>query len=328
MTGCARSILPIVVVAALLGGAPAHADPARSGVGFERSALRVEARGARPRESTLFLWYPSDGRDSRHDYGGQLGFATPNAPLAPGRHPLVVFSHGYLGTADQSIFLTEALARAGYVVAGLDHADASRKKTRREAPKFGNPESWDDRKFRDRAEDLRFLVDRLLARSRTPGDALHEHVDATRIGAVGHSLGGYALLGIAGARPAWRDERIRAFVLLSPYVAPYLGRKRLAVAAPVMLQGGTLDVLITPSLPELFAALAPPKYYAVLRAENHFGWTNLACLGRTTVDCAGSGNPREMVALTRGFLDRHLRSLPAKRLNERGSLASYQVELR
>ena len=219
-------------------------------------------------------------------------------------------------------------AEGRYIVAGVDHADASRRRTNREPPRFERPESWDERKFRDRAEDLRFLLDQLLTRSQRRGDALFGRVDRSRLGAVGHSLGGYTLLGIAGAWPAWRDERLRAFVLLSPYSAPYLGREQLAVSAPVMLQGGTFDVGITPSLPKLYALLPPPKYYAVLPFENHFGWTNLACHGRTTRACAASGNPREMVVLTRAFLDRHLRALPAKRLERKGALAIYQAELR
>ena len=85
---------------------------------------------------------------------------------------------------------------------------------------------------------------------------------------------------------------------------------------------------VTPLLPGLYARLAAPKYYAVLRAENHFGWTNLACLGRTTTECAARGNPHEIVALTRAFLDRHARGLPAKRLNKKGDLATYRAKLR
>jgi len=232
-----------------------------------------------------------------------------------------------LGAGDQSIFLTEALARAGYVVAAIDHADASRSSGRREPPSFANPASWDDAKFRDRANDLRFLLDHLLDRARDSRDPLGARIDPDRVGAVGHSLGGYTLLGVGGARASWRDDRVRALALLSPYVAPFAGRKSLGVRAPVMLQGGTLDVFITPSLPHIYRQLSAPKYFATLRGENHFGWTNLACLGRTTVDCARSGNPREIVALTSAFFDRHLRAKRAPRLNEKGSLASYRAKV-
>lgn len=316
----------LVLAFALVLAQAASAEPLRAG--FSRSALQVPARGAAARASQLFLWYPTRSAERAHDYDGQQGSVAVDAPVAAGAHPAVVFSHGYLGAGDQSIFLCEALARAGYVVAALDHADSSRGGTKREPPQFAHPERWDERKFRDRAEDLRFLIDHVLARASHRSDALYGHVDAARIGGVGHSLGGYALLGMAGVWPTWRDDRLRALALLSPYVAPLRERERLDVRAPVMLQGGTFDIGVTPLLPGLYARLAAPKYYAVLRAENHFGWTNLACLGRTTIACAGSGNPREIVSLTRAFLDRHLRDRPAKRLNRRGNLASYQAEVR
>ena len=41
--------------------------------------------------------------------------------VAPGRYPLVVFSHGYAGFRDQSTFLTAFLASWGFVVAAPDH---------------------------------------------------------------------------------------------------------------------------------------------------------------------------------------------------------------
>ena len=42
-------------------------------------------------------------------------------PAAPGRYPLVVFSHGYAGFRDQSTFLTARLASWGFIVAAPDH---------------------------------------------------------------------------------------------------------------------------------------------------------------------------------------------------------------
>jgi hypothetical protein len=42
-------------------------------------------------------------------------------PVAPGRYPRVVFSHGYAGFRNQSTFLTARLASWGFVVAAPDH---------------------------------------------------------------------------------------------------------------------------------------------------------------------------------------------------------------
>ena len=98
-----------------------HAQPVKS-VGWRRGEQRYGA-GSQTRARRLLLWYPAAGEDRRFDYDGQIGRVAPDAPVAPGRHPLLLFSHGYLGAADQSIFITENLARMGYIVAPIDHAD-------------------------------------------------------------------------------------------------------------------------------------------------------------------------------------------------------------
>src|SRR5207244_5750878 len=136
------------------------------------------------------------------------------------------------GSGDQTIFLMEALARAGYIVAAPNHADAAAERGKQPAdvPNFFEPNSWDSGKFFDRKEDVTALVDELIVRGRDPQAFLFEHVDEAFIGAAGHSLGGYTVLGLAGARPSWREPRIRAVVAYSPYAMPY-DRSALAACA-------------------------------------------------------------------------------------------------
>ena len=229
--------------------------------------------------------------------------------MAPGKHPLIVFSHGYTGSGDQTIFLMEALARAGYIVAAPNHADAPAERGKQPAamPNFFDPNSWDSTKFFDRKEDVTALVDELIARGRDPQSFLFEHVDEALIGAAGHSLGGYTVLGLAGARPLWRERRVRAVVAYSPYAMPYDSSALAAVAVPTMLQGGTHDWGITPFLPAAYAKLPPPKYYLVLMNENHIAWTNLLAIGKSTIEVGQSGNGKWMVDYTIAFFDQHLR---------------------
>jgi predicted dienelactone hydrolase len=323
-----RRLLLAAFAAFTAACAPATgAEAPVSGVGFEKQSVKVVHRDGAARRTALYLWYPSTAPAGRYDYGGQIGLATPDAPVAPGAHPLLLFSHGYLGGGDQSIFLCEALARAGYVVAALDHVDAVSSGQRVAIPPFLDPAGWNDASHRDRAEDLRFLLDHLLERAGREADRLHGHIQREAIGGVGHSLGGYTLLGLVGGWPSWREKRLRAVALLSPYAAPFLAREALEVDVPVMLQGGTFDIGITPGLPRLYERLRPPKYLLVLAAENHFGWTNFACLGRTTLDCAARGNPAQIARFTLAFLDRHLRGRAAPILDagER-ALDSYQSQ--
>lgn len=266
----------------------------------------------------VHVWYPTAAAEQPLHYGGpngQLGLAARDAVPRAGRAALLLFSHGYLGAGDQSLFLTENLARAGYVVVAPNHRDSpgSGSNMRRERPEFANPRAWDAKKFEDRRADLIGLLDALCAAGNPVGEPwqmLRRSVDCSRIGAIGHSLGGYAALGIGGARREWSDSRVRAVVALSPYAAPYL-ESRLAAGprVPVMLQGATLDVFITPSLARLYQTLAGPKCELVLRGESHFAWTNLASLGRSTTAAVEAGNPRWIAGYTLAFLDQHLRDV-------------------
>jgi hypothetical protein len=82
-------------------------------VGYRRIEFRFANPAGEQQTRQLDVWYPTQEQEKRHDYRGQIGRAAAGAAVAPGPHPLVVFSHGFLGSSDQSIFLTEACARAG-----------------------------------------------------------------------------------------------------------------------------------------------------------------------------------------------------------------------
>ena len=123
-------------------------------------------------------------------------------PDAAGPGPLVLFSHHGGGHRRRSSFLCTHLASHGYVVAALDHAEIL-------MPRFAPQpdESAEQRLARsvasvsERVPDLLFLLATML----------DERVDPERIGAVGHSFGGWTVLAAAGVEP-----RIRAVVALAP----------------------------------------------------------------------------------------------------------------
>jgi predicted dienelactone hydrolase len=220
-------------------------------------------------------------------------------PLA-GR-PVVVFSHGFHGCATQSRFLTEALAAAGYLVLAPNHKDAvcngssARWRDRPDVP-FRDAEAWDDTRYRDRADDIR----RLIAAARA--DPEWRQADWSRLGLAGHSLGGYAVLGLAGAWPAWRMEGVAAVLALSPYSQPFAVRRTLAgLAAPVMYQGGTRDLGITPGLKVEGGAYdqsPAPKYFVELDRAGHFEWTDIR-----------RGAHAAIVAYAVAFMNRHVRGM-------------------
>ena len=306
-------------VLVLIGADIASADeptPAAMPAGFRKLAISYKA-GEEERRRNVFLWYPSAKEAERHDYRGQIGFVALDSDVAQGSHPLILFSHGFLGMGDQTIFLMEAFARKGYVVASLNHADSLLQKRTRpiEPPRFADAKNWTDQKFRDRQEDMIALLDHLLELNGQQDSFLHEHLDVKQIGACGHSLGGYTVLGLAGAWDSWRDERIKAVLALSPYSMPFLTQGSIAeLKVPVMIQGGTLDFGITPFQTPIYNKLPGPKYLLVLKNETHFGWTNLISLGKTTTEVVKDGNAQLMTDYSVAFFERHLRGKDGKQV--------------
>lgn len=159
-----------------------------------QDSTRPAWTGSGSRPLTTIVWYPAGPAERRDTLrigapGAPLftaGVVAPNAPFAaPGRHPLILFSHGTGGSALQLAWLGTALARRGYVVAAVNHHGNT-----------GAEAAYDPRGFLlwwERARDLSAVLDRILGDS-----ALASHIDQRRVGAAGFSLGGYTVLALAG----------------------------------------------------------------------------------------------------------------------------------
>jgi predicted dienelactone hydrolase len=158
--------------------------------------------------------------------------------------------------------------------------------------------------------------------------------DTSRIGAVGHSLGGYAVIGMAGGWPSWKTPEIKAVLALSPYVLPVMAQGALSrLQVPVMYQGGAMDWGMTTSLegPKgAYAATAPPKFFVKLNGGTHFEWTNMLCAGTPDVAACLKARPNAALINRYGieFLDRYLKGKPGAALTSPGrGLNSYQFAL-
>jgi predicted dienelactone hydrolase len=144
---------------------------------------------SRMRAQKVTLWYPADHDKSaaRGSYGMVFvrnAHKDASYLAAERKRPLLLLSHGFAGTALNLAWLAEALARQGYIVAGVDHV----------------LNKWDnsghlDIQLRDRPMDLSFSLTQLLQDATWAA-----RIDADIIGAAGHSFGGYTVLALAGAR--------------------------------------------------------------------------------------------------------------------------------
>jgi predicted dienelactone hydrolase len=197
----------------------------------------------------------------------------------PGPWPIIVFSHGFHGCAQQSTFLTKALAASGYAVFAPDHRDVGcadmRAWLERPAVPFRDPQQWDESTFADRAHDVERLLDALGKDPRYHSPPF----DWQHVGLIGHSLGGYTVLSIGGAWKSLKDPRVKAVLALSPYSSPFIAHQTLGgIDAPVMYQGGTYDFGITPFVAKANGAYDQtprPKYFVEFDGAGHFAWTDL-----------------------------------------------------
>jgi predicted dienelactone hydrolase len=318
--------------------APAASASSNSG---EECQTMVGYRAMQIGNRTVAVWYPTTAQASEYHYSPKfsatLAKDAPVTTACGGRVPLVVFSHGYTGCGLQSVTFTEELARNGYVVAAPDHADAAICHTAPPAqaakhsfpsqPKIVDPGAWNDTVHADRRDDVEAVIDALLK-----NNEFGPVIDPQKIGLAGHSLGGYTVVGMAGGWQSWLDPRVRAVLAMSPYVMPFQVKNTLGnVHVPLMYQGGTLDVGITPFLqgPKgAYKAANPPVYFVDLRGAGHLAWTNCGS-EHTTESCLAHVTDARLIAQYGiAFFNRHLKGLPEPVLDRKDpALAEYNFEL-
>jgi predicted dienelactone hydrolase len=157
----------------------------------------------------ITVWYPApDNVDEKSlDLGPPdrplfiVGEAAPDAPFVDTRRrPVILFSHGFGGTARMMGWFTTNLARAGFIVVAVDHPgnNGLDKMTAPGAVMF-----W------DRPEDLKVA---LAAVRNDP--AIGPHLDLRRVGVAGFSAGGFTALAAAGAQV--NPDRFLAFCKSHP----------------------------------------------------------------------------------------------------------------
>ncbi len=172
------------------------------------------------RPLTVEVWYPADvssGTEASVTYKEFMGTRGDSLrPLIPftfkGRavrkaapqaseeaFPLIVVSHGYVGSRYLMTYLTENLASKGYIVVAIDHTDS----TFKDANAFQST-------LLNRAKDIRFVLNEMERLGKSDSkDALSGKINADNTAIVGYSMGGYGVLNVAGA--GYSDGMVQFF---------------------------------------------------------------------------------------------------------------------
>lgn len=197
----------------------------------------------------VIVCYPTAEPEIPRQLGPYTVSAAWDGEPLPGEEPLVMLSHGSGSSPLANRDLARALAQAGFVVGMPVHAGDNR----------------DDRSLQgsvqnlqQRPRHLQSAIDAVLA-----DPALFSGGRPLRVALVGHSLGAYTALALAGGQPrtlpqVWpggptdtiavaHDPRVSALVLLAPAAIWFHAPGALeAVRVPVLMLAGEQDTLTPP----------------------------------------------------------------------------------
>ena len=164
-------------------------------VAFQAGWRQISINGPTPEApaTTVALYYPTTTPARAIAMGPYTPKVAIQAAPVSEFKGLIILSHGTGGSELGHSSLAEALAQNGYLVAALRHPG----------------DNWQDRSllqnspenyFRERPRQASWVIDALLRdplwKDRIPRDA-----QGPKVGAVGHSAGGYTVLALAGGQP-------------------------------------------------------------------------------------------------------------------------------
>ncbi|MBA1232249.1 dienelactone hydrolase [Pseudomonas viridiflava] len=178
-------------------------EPGDTHLGNEWSAGYHELNFVDPLDSQLMqaiAFYPSTDAEHISTVQGYRVEAGENAPIAMGRFPLLMLSHGNTGTPLALHDLATSLARQGFVVVAVVHPGDNY----RDHSRLGSLSNLYGRPLQISEAISAALTDPMLA----------PYLSARQVGVIGYSAGGETALILAGARPEL--QRLRQYCVERP----------------------------------------------------------------------------------------------------------------
>lgn len=229
--------------------------------------------------------------------------------------PLIILSHGFGSDRKFLTYLARHLASYGFTVASLEHPGSNF--TWLSGVSLGeNPgDLLPGTEFIDRPKDVSFVLDKLAKLNQEYGP-YYGKLNTQQVTVIGHSLGGYTALALAGgelnldelrrycksrspigrspadwfqcsaaklsgSRMQMQDQRVAQAIALNPMTGRLFGQNGLAqVSTPTLILAGTDDA-IAPALDHQFrpfAQLNRPKYLLSAIGGTHLSVTDRANL--------------------------------------------------
>jgi len=159
----------------------------------------------------VLVQYPTNEESRPIAFGPYVMNVSPDAEIIEEQFPLVIISHGNGGSNLLYRTISTHLANNGYIVAMLEHYGNNRNNNTLEST---------TENLVNRPRHVSLTIDFLLS-----DNSFSRNIAQKKIAVIGHSMGGYTALALAGGVPRTReglvvevasDSRIKAIVLLAP----------------------------------------------------------------------------------------------------------------
>jgi predicted dienelactone hydrolase len=177
-------------------------------VGSKQWTIRDEAKNI---SFPVLVQYPTHETAKPVAFGPYTMTVSPDADIIEGQFPLIIISHGNGGSHLLYRTISTHLAKNGYIVAMLEHYGNNRN---------NNSLENTTENLVNRPRHVSLTIDFLLS-----DNWFEKHITQDKIGVIGHSMGGYTALALAGGIPRTKegvvvevasDARIKVIVLLAP----------------------------------------------------------------------------------------------------------------
>ncbi|MBF0316218.1 MAG: alpha/beta fold hydrolase [Oligoflexia bacterium] len=221
----------------------------------------------------LLLFYPTQKGSSPIKFGSYLLDSSPDAPIDVENSPLplLLLSHGAGGSPLVYRHLILSLAKDGYVVAVPEHYGDNRN---------NNALSSTMENLENRPHHLRLTIDALAADLEW-----RNYVNTTSVAVLGHSMGGYTALAVAGGQP-WTgmkqkvevtpDKRVKSLVLMAPATSWFVPNDSLEnVEVPILLLTAEKDSITPRWQSQLILDLVPDRTkitFKLIENGGHFSF--------------------------------------------------------
>ena len=196
----------------------------------------------------IAVLFPSEGTEREHRFGPyEIEIAMDAVPIGQSL-PMIVVSHGNSSTPWVFRDLTKHLAKLGFAVALFEHPGNSRR---------DNSLAGTAANLENRPRHISLVIDAVVS-----DPVLRNHVAPTGVGLVGHSIGAYTALAVAGGKP-WAaphesedgkarrvsvvpDARVSSLLLLNPATFWFVADSLKDVRVPILILTGENDQIASP----------------------------------------------------------------------------------